>query len=1072
MKHIKLLFLLLLTSSISIGQTIYNESFDNDLNKGAVYNTSTASTDIDVSGVNWTIDVSGTNFDSNGDRFQVVNNANRYLEGRDLDGPAIWYSPVININGFTGVEFTLEASENQPTNNQFNPADTFTTEYRLDGGAWTFPNVNGTLSDDLPTTTLVEQNIPFTGTTLEIRVTMNNNANNERYRLDNILVTGTAPTTPTITVNPSTYLVSGLSYVEGNVSLLPETFTVQGSALTNDIIITAPSSFEIATTANGPYSSSITLAQASGVVNLTTIYTKLTYGLTVGNYNENIDLSSTGATTVLVNAIGDVLPYTAPTDCNELFISEYHEAGPGTPDEQYIELYNPSSSPISLDNYQLARFRNGRVNHRPDIRTLPSGQTIAPYSTYIIARNNSELCNNGTADYCITSATINFDGNDVMALQNSDGANIDVVGVLNVNNTFGQNVDLVRDQTVQAPNTTYTVTEWTSVSSNNITKLGSHINDCSCTGAIVTWDGSNWSNGTGPDATTPAEINGLYNIGVGTATSFTACSLTINANVIIAANTYIEVENNITNNAKVIIQDQGSFVQNNESSIFINNSTETYPVEVIKRTAPLVAWYEYTYWGSPLVDALIEDLVPNTANNRKFIFNGANFNDNQAEDPGNNNTFTVGQDDIDDDGDDWQYTSGVMTPGVGYATTMAPIDLAGPGATGGINLTFYGSAANSGKIVVPITRNDNFTVDNNWQFIGNPYPSAIDANAFFTENTILNTVDPGAIDGAIYFWSQATPPNATTIGNQQINFSVNDYAIINFSANIAGERYAPNGYIPSGQGFFVNYSDTFGSATGTVTFSNSMRVTGNNDQFFRSDNSTLSEKLWLNLTTDNGVFSQIAIAYIDGATNNDDGPSFDARRFYSGGSAMLVSFAENSTTPLAIQGKQTNTLDYTEVIPLGLKTGITSPTIYTISIDQLQGDFLSNNAIYLKDNLTNTYQDLSVADYSFTSDVGEFNNRFEVVFTQPSLSISEQLLTSNSLSIIENENDQVTFKLTSDILTIKNIKIYDVLGRLLYDLKTQNKIETFNLSSLSKTTYIAQVELSNGIVISKKAIKK
>ena len=676
-------------------------------------------------------------------------------------------------------------------------------------------------------------------------------------------------------------------------------------------------------------------------------------------------------------------------------------------------------------------------------------------------------------DYCTSSVVLESDGNDITALQNADGIILDIIGVLNVNNNFVQNTNLVRNSNVLAPTPNYTVLDWTSNTSNNLTFLGYHINNCACPGTTVTWDGTVWSNGIGPNINTPAIINGPYNTSA--ATSFSACRLTINSEVIITPNTFIEVEHNIINTAKLIIQEEGALIQNNETTKFINNSVETFPIEVIKRTAPFVAWYEYTYWGSPLTDALLENLVPNTSNDRKFTFNGGSFNDMEAEDLGNNNTVTAGQDDIDDEGDDWQlYPSGTMTPGVGYATTMAPIDLAGSNiASTGVNLSFLGSAANSGEISVPIVRNDLSTLDNNWQFIGNPYPSAIDANAFFTQNaTTLEMVTPGVIDGAIYFWSQTTPPSATTIGNQQINFSSNDYAIINFSANVAGERYAPNNFIPSGQGFFVNFSDSYGSTSSNVIFNNSMRVTGNNDQFFRTNNTSPDNKLWLNLTSDNGVFSQIAIAYVVGASDMDDGPSYDARRYYSGGSAVLVSFADYSNIPLAIQGKYIETLNSDEVILLGLKTGITSPTIYTIAIDHFQGDFLSDHAIYLKDNLENTYQNLTASDYSFTSETGEFNDRFEIIFNPETFSIEDFESNSQNISIIELKNNNIKFSITSAHLTIQNIKILDILGRNIYNFKGTKNTETYNLSNLSNAIYIAKIELSNGKTITKKAFKK
>ncbi|MCT4629744.1 T9SS sorting signal type C domain-containing protein, partial [Winogradskyella sp.] len=56
--------------------------------------------------------------------------------------------------------------------------------------------------------------------------------------------------------------------------------------------------------------------------------------------------------------------------------------------------------------------------------------------------------------------------------------------------------------------------------------------------------------------------------------------------------------------------------------------------------------------------------------------------------------------------------------------------------------------------------------------------------------------------------------------------------------------------------------------------------------------------------------------------------------------------------------------------------------------------------------------------------------------------------------------------------TIEKVEILDILGRQIYNLKGNNSVETYNLSKLSKAAYIAKVTLSNGQVISKKAIKQ
>ena len=121
--------------------------------------------------------------------------------------------------------------------------------------------------------------------------------------------------------------------------------------------------------------------------------------------------------------------------------------------------------------------------------------------------------------------------------------------------------------------------------------------------------------------------------------------------------------------------------------------------------------------------------------------------------------------------------------------------------------------------------------------------------------------------------------------------------------------------------------------------------------------------------------------------------------------------------------------------------------------------------------LLNKVHNLKDSDYNFTSEVGEFNDRFEIVFNQDALSVNENSVTENAFSIIEHENGDVQFKLNAN-LKINNIKIIDLQGRILYDFNLDSKDETLKLSNLSQAPYIAKVTLDNNYVITKKAIKK
>src|SRR5690606_27045488 len=222
----------------------------------------------------------------------------------------------------------------------------------------------------------------------------------------------------------------------------------------------------------------------------------------------------------------------------------------------------------------------------------------------------------------------------------------------------------------------------------------------------------------------------------------------------------------------------------------------------------------------------------------------------------------------------------------------------------------------------------------------------------------------------------------------------------------------------------------------------------------------------------NGVFNQTLIGYVNGATNNDDGMYFDAQKNVStNASAILYTNIENSNKKFAIQGKAANSLSETETIKLGFATNIDVATLYTLSIAQLQGDFLAANAVYLKDNLTGTVHNLKECDYTFTSEVGEFNDRFVVMFNNQSLSTDELLADANTLKIVDLDDNHIQFTVPSN-LKINTVSIFNLLGREIYKFNGQNSSETYAVSGLNQTIYIAKVTLSNGTVMTKKAFKK
>lgn len=86
----------------------------------------------------------------------------------------------------------------------------------------------------------------------------------------------------------------------------------------------------------------------------------------------------------------------AQAQCTDLIISEYLE---GSGNNKALEIYNASSSPISLANYRILRHDNGNASFTAvqGEMQLPTNITLAPYQAYVIALNLTDPNGTGQA---------------------------------------------------------------------------------------------------------------------------------------------------------------------------------------------------------------------------------------------------------------------------------------------------------------------------------------------------------------------------------------------------------------------------------------------------------------------------------------------------------------------------------------------------------------------------------------------------------------------------------------------------------------------------------------------------
>jgi hypothetical protein len=547
----------------------------------------------------------------------------------------------------------------------------------------------------------------------------------------------------------------------------------------------------------------------------------------------------------------------------------------------------------------------------------------------------------------------------------------------------------------------------------------------------ITFSGGVWVGGTPTDITKNVVIatGQSYSTSAG---AITARSLINNGTITVDSANAVVVEFNLINNGTFSILDGGSLVQNCEVDNAASNNN-VGSVSMQRTTQPMYR-LDYTYWSAPVSGNTLIALSPATQLNRFFEWNAS--------------------------AGSWGMLSGgtaTMSPGKGYivrAPNNFGIDPADPDSYDPFTGTFSG-IPNNGTVTTPVSGAASGT--NIWNLIGNPYPSAIDAEDFLNANTTV-------LGGTLYFWTHNSPFGATTYA-----YSAGDYASWNGSGGIAtatdltsNNFGSPTGKIAAGQGFFVQ-----GIANGDAVFNNSMRIPGDNLQFFRPNpagnlnnaNTTGKHRVWLNLQGATQGFSQTLVGYISNATNGFDS-RFDGISF--GGNSVTF-YSVLDTKNLVIQGRALPFVQ-TDEVPLGYKTTQTGNLI--ISIDHVDG-LMQNQGIYLKDNVLNIVHDLKASPYTFTAVPGTFNDRFVLRYV-PDAVLDNPTFNDQINSVIIRKND-ATLRISSPYETINNVKVYDIAGRLVFEKKDCNS-NTFETSSIvnSEQVLIVKVILNNGGVVTEK----
>lgn len=411
--------------------------------------------------------------------------------------------------------------------------------------------------------------------------------------------------------------------------------------------------------------------------------------------------------------------------------------------------------------------------------------------------------------------------------------------------------------------------------------------------------------------------------------------------------------------------------------------------------------------------------------------------------------------------------------------------------SGGQRYDFRGKP-NDGTIPVAVSAG-NFTL------VGNPYPSAIDLNAY-----LLNPANAAVINGQAYFWEQVV------VNSHMLNQYQGGYGVYNPGTSIytpaafytydgAGNQGVPIGpgtffqrrFSPVGQGFMV-----MGTASGNVTMRNSFRVfvregAVNQSQFAKlatvastdvydpnseyfpeipnvagTDYTTIKKGtapyIRIHAMYNEGGVRPTTIAFLETATDGFDygadgrSPSSEAAEFY-----YILSDMPHEYVATAVQ------FDINKKIPVGFRCN--AQTSFRIQVKDVV-DFDPNQKVYIHDKSTDIYYDIKDGVFEMSLPAGDDRTRFEVTFKNTDETLTTPDEANNMFAVVQNNDQGLLTILNTYKKDIKSITLYDITGKLILNKQNlgTNDSYQFSTGTLSDGVYVVKATTADNVNVSKK----
>ena len=412
-----------------------------------------------------------------------------------------------------------------------------------------------------------------------------------------------------------------------------------------------------------------------------------------------------------------------------------------------------------------------------------------------------------------------------------------------------------------------------------------------------------------------------------------------------------------------------------------------------------------------------------------------------------------------------------IAPGVGYISK-------GTGNAGLTQEYLFEGKPNNGTVLIAADDVDGDSgnesqpdVTQTTTLIGNPYASAIDAHQFINDNA-------GVIDGTIYLWQQWAGDNHILEEYQ------GGYAVINLMSKIRAYQFVgysgadngsqdgtktPTQFIGVGQSFMTEVV-----GDGNIEFNNGQRAykreSNGEVEFFRTTETTQEKQLedpmqilTLEFKTSSNLSREIAVGF-SGFTSKGFDYGYDGKMFDAKTEDMYTMWNDQKMITQAYPAINSKT-----VVPL--EFNITGELSYAISIKDME-NFQKGQKVYLRDNTTGMYFDLTEDRYKFNADPQTIDGRFDIVFEKEDTKPTKGQTIEEDVVIYYNSQQDLLY-VKGLLGSAKDVILYNTAGQKTQsygELSEQTLEQGIRINNISSGIYMVSLQTQTNQTINKKII--